>query len=267
MSMAKRMARLVILLILLLQWPAFAQRAIESGLQSLPGPLPKIDGKDPCVEYDLDLAKEKFFISIPQKHSDSDPYGLLVFMSPSDASAAIPPGWSAILDAKRLVFMSPQNAGNEQPVARRAGLAIVGTRKLLEMANIATNRIYIGGLSGGARIASYVSFVHPGLFAGVFAVCGVNFARKVDRVQSTRADDYGWFNIDESRAQATKQRVRFVLVTGPGDFRHGNILDIYNGGFVKDGYDVKLIDVPGMGHSICTPGVLDEGLTFLDIKR
>jgi len=102
--------------------------------------------------------------------------------------------------------MSLQNAGNAQPAARRAGLAIVGARKLLEMANIATIASTSAGFSGGARIASYVSFVHPGNVRRGFAVCGVNFARKVDRVKSTRDDDYGLVQYGRATSPGNKAR-------------------------------------------------------------
>ncbi len=73
--------------------------------------------------------------------------------------------------------------------------------------------------------------------------------------------------LDPRRADEAKQKVKFVFVTGPDDFRHGNILDIYKGGFLKDGYQVKLLDVPGMGHAICSAESLSEGLGFLEKRK
>jgi hypothetical protein len=32
------------------------------------------------------------------------------------------------------------------------------------------------------------------------------------------------------------------------------------------GYTVKLIDVPGMNHTICSPKALSDGISFLDKK-
>ena len=72
---------------------------------------------------------------------------------------------------------------NKQQIARRVGLAIIGAMKLSEFAKIDTTRIYVSGMSGGARIASFAAFAHPNLFSSVFAVCGINFCRKVPRVK------------------------------------------------------------------------------------
>jgi hypothetical protein len=100
----------------------------------------------------------------------------------------------------------------------------------------------------------------------VFAICGAQFPAKVPRVQATRTDEYGWFSLDDPHIAAAKEKVRFVLVTGSNDFRHGNILDIFNGGFQKDGYAVKLMDVPGMEHAVCPAKILKESLDFLEQK-
>jgi hypothetical protein len=100
----------------------------------------------------------------------------------------------------------------------------------------------------------------------VFSVCGVDFPRKVPRVKATKDDEYGYFSLGEEEVAEARKRVKFVLVTGSKDFRYGNIMDIYAGGFQKDGYTVKLIDVPGMDHAICSPKALRDGISFLDKK-
>jgi hypothetical protein len=134
----------------------------------------------------------------------------------------------------------------------------------MEMAKIDNKRIYVAGFSGGARVASYAAFLRPSLFTGVFGVCGLDFCQKVDRVKATGEDAYGVFSVDEQRAEEAKKKVKFAVVTGSKDFRYGNILDIYSGGYLKNGYDAKLIDVPGMEHTLCPGKILSDGLVFLD---
>jgi hypothetical protein len=243
-----------------------AALAIRTGIQALPGALPNIGEKASGFEWSFNLSQEKFFISVPISYAGHQPFGVFVFISPSDECTAVPPGWGTVLQQKNLIFIAPQNAGNNQPTSRRAGLAVLAASKLLEMAKLDTNRVYAAGFSGGARVASYVSFLRPTLFSGVFAVCGVDFPRKVPRVNATKEDDYGYFSLGEQQMNETKKNVKFVLVTGSKDFRHGNILDIYAGGFRKDDYAVKLIDVPEMDHAICSPNALSQGIVFLDKK-
>jgi hypothetical protein len=60
------------------------------------------------------------------------------------------------------------------------------------------------------------------------------------------------------------RQVRFALVTGSNDFRHGNILDIFHGGFERDGFQAKLFDVPGMAHDTCDRETLGRIIEFLE---
>ncbi|MEI6491758.1 MAG: hypothetical protein WCO94_04345 [Verrucomicrobiota bacterium] len=235
-----------------------------SGLQSLKGPAPQIESKDPNITYDFNLDGEKFFVRFPTGYNGVLPSGLLVFLSPADEFVDLPPGWAGVLDKNKLIFVAPQSVGNKQPTGRRAGIAVVAARKLQEIAKIDPKRIYVGGFSGGARIAAYTAFAHPELFRGVLDICGSEFPGKVEKVKATEKDEYGSFVLDEARIESARQQVKFTIVTGAKDFRYGNLLDIYRGGYEKNGYAAKLIDVPGMGHAICSDKQLAEALTFLD---
>ena len=128
------------------------------------------------------------------------------------------------------------------------------------------NRVYAAGFSGGARIASCLAFWHPEIFRGTIQSCGSDFPRPVSHQYATGQDasTYGLFDgsVPEDCSR-TKASVKFVIITGPGDFRHGNLLDIYNYGFMPDGYRAKLIDIPTMGHQICGPNALGAALDFL----
>jgi hypothetical protein len=64
--------------------------------------------------------------------------------------------------------------------------------------------------------------------------------------------------------EKAKANVGFALITGPNDFRHGNILDIYNGGYAAQKYRAQVFDVPGMGHQVAPARVLDFALDWLE---
>jgi hypothetical protein len=57
------------------------------------------------------------------------------------------------------------------------------------------------------------------------------------------------------------------LITDPGDFRYGPLLDIYEGGFVKHGFQAKHIDDPWMAHETCGPAALCQALDFMEQGR
>lgn len=262
--MTKRVLLIVVCATLSAPVSLFAQARIKTGLQILPGELPHIEARDHWIQYEFDLKEERFYVCVPRNYSGTEAFGILVFLSPSDECIGVPRGWETVLQDRKLIYIAPQRIGNGQPVARRGGLAVVSALKLSEFAKIDPTRIYVAGLSGGARVASCVAFSHPRLFSGVFAVCGINFCRKVERVNATQTDDYGWFTADQQRVLETKRRVKFALVTGSEDFRYGNILDIYRGGFLQDRYKVRLFDVPGMEHTLCPGTVLDDGIRWFD---
>lgn len=238
-------------------------QTLQTGLQALPGALPNLGAKDPALDVDFDLPREKFFVVMPKAHKGDEPYGLLVFINPADSCTALPQGWADVLEKHHMIFVAPQDVGNERAVSRRAGLAVLTACKLPELVRIDPARVYVAGFSGGARVASYVAFLRPSLFSGVFALCGIDFPHAVPRVKATENDPYGRFTLDDQRIAEAKKKVKFVLVTGSQDFRYGNILDIFAGGYEADGYAVKLIDVPGMQHAPCPPNALSDGLAFL----
>jgi hypothetical protein len=63
---------------------------------------------------------------------------------------------------------------------------------------------------------------------------------------------------------ANAHTVRFALITGSQDFRRGNILDIFNGGFSPDGFKARLFDVPGMPHDTADGQTLSAALDFIE---
>lgn len=232
-------------------------------MQTFTGPIPHVNRKHPHVKYDLELAKESFYLFIPDSYDGSQPYGLLTFVNAGD-SMELPGGWGPVLEEKQLLFLAPQQAGNEQEVTRRTGLPIVGMLKMMETYKIDKRRVYVSGLSGGARMASRLAYYHPDLVTGVAPICGVDFYEAVPRVEATNQDEYGVFPLAKPQISKTKQNVRFALITGETDFRRLCIRDLYNGGYAKQGFKAKLFDIPGMGHAICSAEVIKQALEFLD---
>jgi poly(3-hydroxybutyrate) depolymerase len=217
------------------------------------------------ILYDLNPQVERFDIWVPYNFNKTTAYGLIVYNSPEDA-CQIPEGWADVLTSRGFIFVAPQANGNSVATNRRAGLGVMAAMEMMRNYRIDSSRVYAAGFSGGARIASCLAFWHPEIFRGTIQSCGSNFPRAVSHHYATGQDvaNYGLIDgntpTDGNRARSS---VKFVIITGPGDFRHGNLLDIYNDGFKQDGYQAKLIDVPSMGHEICGPSALGEALNFL----
>lgn len=220
------------------------------------------------LAYNLDPTKERYLVHVPASYSGKDSYGVIVFIDAGDEINSLPAGWETGLDIRKYIFVAAQNSGNDQARARRLGLAVLGALEIAKQYRVDPNRVFVAGFSGGARMAGMLGFYQSDLFRGTIQNCGADFYRSVPIVLATSQVDtagrpYGLLEASQEDVVAAKQ-VRFALVTGSGDFRRGNILDIFHGGFEPDGFQTKLFDVPGMGHDICDVRTLIRILDFLE---
>jgi hypothetical protein len=220
------------------------------------------------INYDLDPSRESFFTHIPKSYNGEVPYGLVVFVNADDAMESVPLGWESVLEQRKLLYVAPQKAGNDQPMQRRYGMAVLAAMKIMEQYRIDPRRVYVSGFSGGARVAGQLGFLQSDLFRGTIQNCGADFYEAVPEIAprptNRPSGAYGICAFAPEEIERAKQNVRFVLITGPKDFRHGDILDIYDGGYAKAGFQTRLIDDPGMGHAMASKAVLNQALDYLD---
>jgi hypothetical protein len=224
--------------------------------------------KNSHVSYNLDPRAERFYVYVPAGYTGGSAYGLVVFIDPIDDITEPPNGWAGVLDARKLLFIAPENAGNKQYENRRLGLGVLAAQGMMKHYEIDPQRVYISGFSGGARMAGFLGFFQSDVFRGTIQNCGADFYQHVPQVDATTQVDtagypYGFFEATAEEVRGART-VRFVLITGSRDFRRGNILDIYNGGFAKAGFQAKLFDVPGMEHDTADSTTLNEAFDFLE---
>jgi predicted esterase len=225
--------------------------------------------RNPRINYGLNAANERFFVHVPRNYKAGQKYGVIVFIDSEDA-AGLPSGWGDVLDERNYFFVAPQNAGNDQDRGRRLGLAVLAAQQIEMQYSIDPNRVFAAGFSGGARMAGLLGFYQPDIFHGTIQSCGADFYQPVPvevatSSTSTSGQPYGLAASDATADEISAAKdVRFALITGTNDFRHGNILDIYNGGFKREGFKSKLFDVPGMGHDTPDSATLSEILDFLE---
>ena len=170
----------------------------------------------------LDNQNESFHIYLPAGFDPKATYGVVVFITGPSDHIGCPVAWMPVINEHKLIYIAPQNAGNKQMVGRRDNLAVVSARLIQKYYHTDPKRIYVAGYSGGARVAGMVALNHPDLFRGTIQSCGADFYQPVPRVAVTEAEskkgEYG--GCSPGRSQEAKANVRFVFVTGPGDFRY-----------------------------------------------
>ncbi|HEV2594609.1 MAG TPA: hypothetical protein VGU01_05350 [Sphingomicrobium sp.] len=119
----------------------------------------------------LDLGGETFLVYVPDHEPDAG-YRLLVFVPPWP-SAQLPDGWGPVLDRYGIIFVSADRSGNDENVlARRIPLALTALANVQAAFRIDPRSVWIGGFSGGSRVALRIALAYPDLFTGAFLNAG-----------------------------------------------------------------------------------------------
>src|SRR5262249_42619327 len=150
----------------------------------------------------------------------------------------------------------------------RVGLALDAVQNVKSRLNIDVNRIYVSGISGGAKIASLLAVAYPDSFSGGFPICGVIYFRNIP-VSSKPGSLWpaAFLRPTPKLFEKAQKQNRYVLITGEKDFNRDPIKDMYEQGFVKDHFaHVEYLEVPGMSHGIPETMFIEQALDSLDKK-
>ena len=116
-------------------------------------------------EQSIDPSKEMFAVYVPATEPPQG-YGLLVFVPPW-RDAGLPPEWAQVLDQYGVIFVSAANSGNDANVlGRRVPLAMIAYQNIVDRYKIDPEHVYIGGFSGGSRVAMRLALGYPDIFRG-----------------------------------------------------------------------------------------------------
>ena len=213
---------------------------------------------------DYRIADERFTMTVPSSYTTNAGWGLLVWVSPG-SSAWLPEDWKPELAKSRLLLVSANNSGNDRDVRERLRLALDATFNAFRRYPVDRKRIYVGGMSGGARVASELGVACADLFTGTLCVCGVNFYTAIPTAKGMYypAD----YQPEPRTLVLAKNHGRFVLLTGEFDSNRENTKDVLTKGFQAGGFkNVLYLEVAGMKHAMPGAGVLHTALEYLDGK-
>lgn len=222
------------------------------------------NGKLP--EYYYDPKVEEWLVHVPKDYDRNVSYGLVVFLSAGGA-AGPQADWQPLLAKRRLIWASPDKAGNsEDAYCLRIPKALDAVYNLGGAYTLDDQRIYVSGFSGGGRAASRTALGYPDVFAGGIFFCGVDYFRNVPVAGKAGSFWPASCAVGSKALGATAMGSgRYVLVTGTKDSNEGNTKDIF-AAFRADGFKhVALVDTPDMGHTSAIDAEKFEGcLKFLD---
>jgi hypothetical protein len=190
--------------------------------------------------------EQKYELFVPENLDKRKWAPVVIFISAGDT----PAGWNqfqAVCRRAGVIFASPFGAGNNTPAPRRARIVLDVLDDIARRHKIDPNRTYLGGFSGGSRIACGIVFGLPEYFGGVIPVCGAEKLR-----------EESWLR------QRVTDRISVALVTGENDFNRAELERFREPMFAEVGVRVKRWTVPGLGHGVPDAQTLGPVFAWLE---
>lgn len=117
-------------------------------------------------------AQQHFALYVPASPAPASGYALLVFVPPWN-DARIPMEWTPVLDRNHVIFVTAAGSGNDANVLdRRDPLALLAAYNVMQRYHVDPARVYVGGFSGGSRVALRLALAYPDLFRGALLDAG-----------------------------------------------------------------------------------------------
>jgi dienelactone hydrolase len=204
------------------------------------------------VDQPIDLTREQFALYVPAQ-APPDGYALLVFVPPWN-EARVPSEWTSILDRHGMIFVTAANIGNDTSLLdRRDPVALLAAVNAMARYRVNPQRVYIGGFSGGSRVALRLALGYPDLFHGALLEAG--------------SDPIGSAVPLPPRAllEQFQTGTRIVYFTGQQDSARMDV-DRQSRHSLHEWCidDVDLRSIPSTGHDLASAVALDRALTSLE---
>lgn len=213
-----------------------------------------------------ELSEETFEVAVPPAYEPGAGWGLLVWVSPGPYGGTERPETLEVLGEHRLIWVGANRSGNPRPTWDRIGLALDAAHAMTALYDLAPERIYVAGYSGGGRVASAAAMLYPEVFRGALSVMGCDFYRPVSIPH--RPGTHWPASFPEPPAETLRRirrESRFVLLTGERDFNRAQTRATFDAmreaGFRHGHY----LEMPGADHySGLAPEWLSRALGHLD---
>ncbi|HJU25842.1 MAG TPA: PHB depolymerase family esterase, partial [Rhodanobacteraceae bacterium] len=200
----------------------------------------------------VDLSRERFALYVPAT-APPQGYGLLVFV-PSWEDARMPQPWLSALNRRGVIFVSAARAGKDADVFnRREPLALLAAYNVMQRYKVDPRRVYVGGFSGGSRVALRLALAYPDVFRGALLEAGSDPIGS-DEIPLPPADLMQRF-----------QDSRLVYLTGTEDTLH-----LAQDARSRDSlqtwcvFDVDVETLRGAGHDVADGAGFGRGLGALE---
>lgn len=220
----------------------------------LRGRSSRLDPADRVLEI------ERLRVRLPKGYSPRARAGLVVWVDAGD-SGEPPSCMSAVLDASNIIAAGFDRCGNTRPAANRYQLALDAVATVSRRYHVDPRRVYISGISGGARIASTMVACFPDVFAGAIPIVGLSCFEPVP-VGNGRSAAPAYARPQGRIIDLLRER-RVAAITGGRDFNQPEITGAAQI-LRAAGVPVRIFDHMDMGHELPTPERFAEALEWID---
>jgi pimeloyl-ACP methyl ester carboxylesterase len=206
-------------------------------------------GLEVTPAHAYDIAKERFFVNVPAEYEPSGQWGVIVWSNAGRGGGG-PKDFVEAAAKRKLIWVSPSNAGNDRGVGARIGLALDAVFNLRQRYALDEKRTFIAGVSGGGKVSQMAAMAYPDVFDGAICCVGANWYRDIAVPGKANTAWPATFHKPPAQFFAeSRDHVAFVLITGEKDLNQAPVHAIYDQGFTAEKFKhVTLWDVPGMGH-------------------
>lgn len=142
-------------------------------LRRLVSPLHALAGNPRALQaLPLAPAQQHFALYVPTSPAPGTGYALLVFVPPWN-DARVPLQWIPALDRTHTILVTAAHSGNDANVlGQREPLALLASYNVMQRYAVNPAHVYIGGFSGGSRVALRLALGYPDLFHGAMLDAG-----------------------------------------------------------------------------------------------
>ena len=206
------------------------------------------------AEQPVDPAQELFALHVPPERPAGG-YGLLVFVPPWQ-QARIPSGWEDVLDRLGMIYVSAARSGNDEVIlARRVPLALIAATNVMARYPVDPARVFVGGFSGGSRVAERLALGYPDLFRGALLDAGS------DRV----GEGEGELPLPpEDLLRRFREDSHLVFVAGENDMLNGRLAADTMRSLSEIGMSRYVSQtVPWLGHAVLPAAAFETAMKTL----
>ena len=198
-------------------------------------------------------AQQHFALYVPTSPAPASGYALLVFVPPWQ-DAHVPVEWIPALDRNRAILVTAAGSGNDADVLdRRDPLALLAAYNVMRRYHVDPARVYVGGFSGGSRVALRLALAYPDLFRGALLDAG--------------SDPIGTARLPlppEDLLHRFQQSSRIVFLTGSDDLVRQAQLARASASLAQSCvFDAKSITLLHTGHVLADAAAFARGLGVL----